>query len=303
MLKSLEKYNSDVHVFVLCMDHKTQEILVQLDLSFITCILLSDVESEELLSVKKSRSVAEYCWTLSPWLPWYVLQNNASIDFITYLDADLLFYSSVEPIFEEIGNNSIAIIEHRFSPRLKDYEVNGIFCVEWISFRRDDEGMACLSRWRQQCLEWCYYRLEEDRMGDQKYLDEWPERYPSCHIIKHAGAGIAPWNYEQYKFGIDPNKKISVEGKQLIFYHFHQFQLLDNGRFDRLSTFYTSVCIEPQEIYEVYEKTLNDIYELVCKIDVNFSYGMKSGLLFDVRSWLQNHIPIWVKNTLRIFTR
>lgn len=264
---------------------------------------MSDVESEELLSVKKSRSVAEYCWTLSPWLPWYVLQNNASIDFITYLDADLLFYSSVEPIFEEIGNNSIAIIEHRFSPRLKDYEVNGIFCVEWISFRRDDEGMACLSRWRQQCLEWCYYRLEEDRMGDQKYLDEWPERYPSCHIIKHAGAGIAPWNYEQYKFGIDPNKKISVEGKQLIFYHFHQFQLLDNGRFDRLSTFYTSVCIEPQEIYEVYEKTLNDIYELVCKIDVNFSYGMKSGLLFDVRSWLQNHIPIWVKNTLRIFTR
>ena len=40
------------------------------------------------------------------------------INLITYLDADLLFYSSFEPIFNEIGNSSIAIIEHRFAKAL-----------------------------------------------------------------------------------------------------------------------------------------------------------------------------------------
>jgi len=69
-------------------------------------------------------------------------------------------------LFDEIGDSSIAIIEHRFSPRLKDREVNGRFCVEWNGFRRDDQGLDCLSRWRAQCIEWCYYRLEDGKMGE-----------------------------------------------------------------------------------------------------------------------------------------
>ena len=67
---------------------------------------------------------------------------------ITYLDADLLFYSSPNKIFKEIDNSSIAIIEHRFSPPFKNLEINGRFCVEWNSFRRDKEGMECLENWK-----------------------------------------------------------------------------------------------------------------------------------------------------------
>ncbi|MGO8085215.1 hypothetical protein [Rhizobium leguminosarum] len=37
-------------------------------------------------------------------------------------------------------------------------------------------------------------------MGDQKYLDEWPDLYANCHIIEHPGAGVAPWNYEKLYF-------------------------------------------------------------------------------------------------------
>src|SRR5258708_38133039 len=124
---------------------------------------------------------------MSPCLPWYILQHNSYVDCITYLDADLLFFSPVQPLFDEIGDSSIAIIEHWFTPRLKYYEANGRFCIEWVGFRRDEEALACLSRWRDQCIEWCYYRLEDRRMGDQKYLDEWPERYSSCHILQHLG--------------------------------------------------------------------------------------------------------------------
>ncbi len=226
MLRSLYEHCPGARVYVLCMDEQTEAILTELKLPFITCILLADLEDEDLLSAKKNRGVAEYCWTLSPCLPLYVLELNPEIDFVTYLDADLQFYSSIEPLFEEIGESSIAIIEHRFSPRLQDREVNGRFCVEWVSFRRDDEGMACLARWRGQCVEWCYYRLEDGKMGDQKYLDAWPDLYPSCHILMHPGAGIAPWNYSQYHFDVNQEGQITVEGALLVFYHFHQFQLL-----------------------------------------------------------------------------
>lgn len=303
MLKSLARHCPDAHVHVLCMDRQTQDILTKLDLPHITCIPLSDLEDEALLEAKKDRGVAEYCWTLSPCLPWYVLQNNPQIDFITYLDADLLFYSSVQPLFDEIGDSSIAIIEHRFTPRLQDREVNGRFCVEWVSFRRDEEGMACLSRWREQCIEWCYYRLEEGRMGDQKYLDEWPSRYPSCHILQHPGAGIAPWNYAQYAFGEDAAGNITIQGVPLVFYHFHQFQLLDNGSFDRLSTFYTSECPEPAPIYDAYESALKVVLSEVRAVAPGFSGGIKPVGQVARRRWVQRFVPRAVKDLLHRFIR
>ena len=295
MLRSLKRHCPQAHIFVLCMDEATQTLLEQLALPDIVLLPLSTVEDEALLTAKRNRGVAEYCWTLSPALPSYVLQIAPEVDFITYLDADLLFYSSPEPLFAEIGPASIAIIEHRFTPRLKPREVNGRFCVEWVSFRRDEEGMACLSRWREQCLEWCYYRLEEGKMGDQKYLEEWPDRYRSCHIIQHLGAGLAPWNYPQYRIETSRDSETLVDGSPLIFYHFHQFQILSNGQFDRLSSFYTQERPEPEAVYAPYEEDLRFTMAEVKAIAPDFVAGVKSPSEVRGRRWIQQLVPMWVK--------
>lgn len=303
MIRSLERFCPGMRIHVLCMDEQTKVILKDLQMPFVHCVSLAEVETEALLKAKADRGVAEYCWTLSSGFTWYVMANNPDIDLLTYVDADLMFYSDVQPLFDEIGDASIAIIEHRFTPRLKDREVNGRFCVEWDSFRRDEQGMACLTRWRDQCLDWCYYRLEDGKMGDQKYLDEWPDLYSSCHILMHPGAGIAPWNYAQYKFDKDASGNITVEGDPLIFYHFHQFQLLENGKFDRLSSFYTSECTEPIAIYEAYEielqKCLTDVRAMV----PNFKGGLKPISNVRGRRFLQKYVPMWAKEIARRFLR
>lgn len=302
MLQSLKRFCSEAQVFVLCMDSATQEILEKLPLGdFVVCIPLADIEDDALLGVKNDRSVAEYCWTLSSCFPWYVLQQHSEIDLITYLDADLLFYSSVEPLFDEIGNSSIAIIEHRFSPQTAHFEVNGRFCVEWVTFRRDDEGMACLSRWREQCIEWCYNRVEDGKMGDQKYLDEWPDRYRGCYILLHTGAGVAPWNYSKYQFSVDRKGRIAVDGDLLIFYHFHQFQLLDNGRFDRVSTFYTSLCKEPDAVYSRYESVLKECLHMIQTVSPGFSKGLISAQQLRFRRLASAIVPAPAKKVLRRF--
>lgn len=297
-IRSLQRWSQQAEVFVLCMDEKAQKMLEALVIEGVHCIALADVETPELLEAKRDRGVAEYCWTLSPCVPSYVLDRNPHIDLITYIDSDLLFYSPIEPLFEEIGDKSIAIIEHRFSPRLMDRVVNGRFCVEWVSFRRDKEGMACLARWKAQCIEWCYYRLEENRMGDQKYLDEWPERYVNCHIIEHLGAGVAPWNYSQYKFAGEGDG-ITVNGTPLIFYHFHQFQLLAGGTFDRLSTFYTTEKREPEAIYSAYEAAIRATMEEIRAIDPTFSKGLKSPASVQRLRWFHNVVPHWAKQAIK----
>lgn len=303
MMRSLARFCPGAKIYVLCMDGQTKYILERLDLSFVTYITLAEVEDESLLRAKADRGVAEYCWTLSSCFTWYVMQNHPEIDFLTYVDADLLFYSDVQPLFDEIGDASIAIIEHRFTPRLRYLEVNGRFCVEWVGFRRDEQGLACLSRWREQCIEWCYYRLEDSRMGDQKYLDEWPSRYSKCHILMHPGAGIAPWNYAQYHFGTDETGNITVEDVPLIFYHFHQFQLLTCGKFDRLSSFYTAECPEPAPIYEAYEDELKKCLLDVRTIVPNFKAGLLPFYRVLGRRLIQQLVPMWFKENLRRYLR
>lgn len=303
MIRSLAKFCPSLKIYVLCMDAQTKLILERLDLSYVICLNLAEVETEELLKAKADRGVAEYCWTLSSCFTWHVMQKYLEIDLLTYVDADLLFYSDVQPLFDEIGDASIAIIEHRFPERLKDREVNGRFCVEWDSFRRDEQGLACLSRWRNQCIDWCYYRLEDGKMGDQKYLDEWPDRYSSCHILMHPGAGIAPWNYAQYRFEQDEAKNITVDDVPLIFYHFHQFQLLENGTFYRLSNFYTDERREPLAIYERYESELRKCLADVRAIVPDFKGGLKpvpNGLN---RSFARRLAPTWAKNIVRRLLR
>lgn len=303
MIRSLARFCPSMRIYVLCMDAQTKNILDHLDLSCVECITLDQVENEELLKAKADRGTAEYCWTLSSCFTWHVMQHHPEIEFLTYVDADLLFYSDVQPLFDEIGDASIAIIEHRFTPRLQDRKVNGRFCVEWDSFRRDKQGLACLSRWREQCLEWCYYRLEDGKMGDQKYLDEWPDRYSSCHILMHPGAGIAPWNYAQYRFEQDEAGNITVDGTPLIFYHFHQFQLLENGKFDRLSTFYTSECPEPFAVYERYESELEKCLADVRVIAPDFKAGLKPISSVRGRRFIQRFVPMWAKDIARRILR
>ena len=299
MLHTLKRHCQDAHVYVLCMDVETREILEQLDLPHATLLPLSEIEDEALLGIKSGRSMAEYCWTLSPCLPWYVLQYNSDIDFITYLDADLYFYSPLQPLFEEIGGASIAIIEHRFPLAFKHLEVKGRFCVEWVSFRRDEQGLACLASWREQCIDWCFHRLEEGRMGDQKYLDQWPSKYSGLHILQHHGAGIAPWNYSQYHFGEGDRGMITVDGSPLIFYHFHQFQLLANGRFNRLSALYTTLCPEPGLVYEPYETALSGVLKDIRVLRPGFATGLKSTLHVKSQRLVQYLLPQSLKELLK----
>lgn len=303
MLRSLHSFCPNARVYVLCMDDAVWEFLDRLAMPEVCCVSLTEIEDEALLAVKPGRSLAEYCWTLSPCLLWHLLERYPAIDLITYLDADLYFYSPIQPLFDEIDGASIAIIEHRFVPRLQHLEVKGRFCVEWVSFRRDVEGMACLKRWREQCIEWCFYRFEADRMGDQKYLDKWPQQYGNLHILQHPGAGVAPWNYTRYHYGRDAGGRISVDGEPLIFYHFHQFQLLSNGGFDRLSAYYSQSGPVPSAIYAVYEKRIRSVMTDLRRIQPGFAGGVHPFLRVKVHRLVQRFAFERLKRLMKKFVR
>ena len=300
MIESLARHCNNAVIHVLCMDERTRRILNALDLPGVLMLSLSDVEDDALLRVKRSRSIAEYCWTLSSSLCLHVMEMRPEVGAITYVDADLVFFSNLDPIFDEIGEASIAIIEHRFKQELIDREVGyGRFNVQWVGFRRTSAGMSCLRHWRSQCIEWCFARLEVGRFGDQKYLDSWPNDFPGeVHIVANPGAGVAPWNYTEYVFhAIDD--KIFVNSSPLVFYHFHQFQLLSGGRYDYMSAAYLDRTPIPFLIYRHYEVELSLVLGRVNSVEPGFDAGIRPASLVLARRFVQKFVPVAIKNTLR----
>jgi hypothetical protein len=214
-------------MWILCLDADCYKALSGMHLQNVTLIPLDDLENcdEELFRSKSNRSIVEYYFTCTPALPLYVLDKNLDIDHITYLDADLFFFSDPSPIFREMADNSIAIMPHRFSPANKHKGAVGLYNVGWLTFRRSPAGLTGLHWWRERCIEWCYDRVEEGRYADQKYLDEFPRLFQEVAIITHKGANLAPWNLSNYIIRLVENR-VWVDDQPLIFYHYHGLKRL-----------------------------------------------------------------------------
>jgi len=207
------------------MDQPTHEILEKLHLPDLHPISLEEFErnDELLLSAKQNRSRIEYYFTCTPSLPLYILNGWPEVNLITYLDADLFFFSDPAPLFIEMNQKSIGIIGHRFPARLQYKEKYGLYNVGWLSFRKDKTGVECLNWWRKLCFEWCYDRLEDDRFADQKYLNRFPHRYGKDVILNHPGANVAPWNIENYNLKMKESY-VYVDDQPLLFFHFQGFR-------------------------------------------------------------------------------
>ncbi len=223
MYESLKKHCPSFHLYLFAFDQRCCEILKKMNLDSVTVISLSEFESPELLRVKPSRSAGEYCWTCTSSTIEYSIENF-KLDHCTYVDADLYFYSNPGVLIDEIAENSILLTEHKYS---KAYECSinaGIFCVQFMVFKNDEIGMKALKWWKNACIDWCFARVEDGKFGDQKYLDDWPQRFAGVHVMKNPGGAIAPWNIQNCDL-TDPSFK-------LIFYHFHDLKFFTNGKIE-----------------------------------------------------------------------
>jgi hypothetical protein len=225
LFESLKKTAPYFHLYIVAFDDDCYRYLVTLQEKELTVISLAEFEDEKLKLVKSGRSAAEYCWTCTPAIILYCIEKF-QLPSCTYVDADMIFYDNPQILFNEMVNESILITDHRYTRDYDVSETHGIYCVQFMYFKNDQNGLNALTWWRDRCLEWCFAYLEDGKFGDQKYLDDWPERFFGVHVLQHPGAGLAPWNIQQYTIE-QANGNISVSDKKkggrhpLVFFHYH----------------------------------------------------------------------------------
>jgi hypothetical protein len=259
MYESLRQHCPQFRLWVLCLDAETHNYLKEIKRSDLEAIPMEEFEhSDELLKAsRKNRSLLEYYFTCTPSLPLFIFEKNPAVDLLTYLDADLYFFAPPDSLFDEIADHSIAIIPHRFPPLFRKAERNGIYNVGWVSFRRDRNGLACLQRWRRQCIERCVDSNDETHFADQRYLDDWPSTYRNLIVIQHKGANLAAWNIANYEIAVR-DEKIYVDNEPLLFFHFHGLRPLNRRVYDTCFQHY-GAKLSPLVLQKIYRPYLKQI--------------------------------------------
>ena len=263
---SMVKNIPNFRLYVFAFDDKCYEILKKENLPNLIPISLQEFETEDLLKVKQERTSAEYCWTCSPWVIKYVLDNYDE-RICTYIDADMKFFSSPQVVFDEMKerNASIIIVPHRFKSDEEEreaYNKVGSYCVEFNAFVKDNDGLKALNWWAERCLEWCYYAVPgtTEWYGDQKYLNVFPERFKGVMVCDHYGVGLAPWNINLVDYDNENNDIINVKVKKtgevfpIVLFHFENVSFVTKHILNASSR--TSSKKLYKAIYESYIKDL-----------------------------------------------
>jgi hypothetical protein len=233
MHNSLNTVCPDFHLYIFAFDERADSLLRKMLLEHVTIISLSDFEDEALLNIKESRSKGEYCWTCTSSTILYCIRHF-QLAHCTYIDADLYFFSDPKVLIDEMGDKDVLITSHRYTPEFDQTDKSGKYCVQFMTFRNNENSLKILNWWRSVCLEWCFERYEDGKFGDQMYLDDWTTRFIGIHELKHLGGGVAPWNMQQYTFLRKDKKWIGTElatGKSfdLIFFHFFGMSTYKKG--------------------------------------------------------------------------
>jgi len=190
-----------------------------------------EARNPDVAAVKPHRSRAEYFFTCTGAWIHEVFELHPEIDVLTYVDADLCFFSSAEPIYDALGARAILITAHDPLARSDAPSLYGCYNVGLLAFRNTAAGRACVRRWRDQCVAWCYDRLEEGKFADQKYLDAWPEAYPGQVAVAPPGINAGPWSLRARDLGSDAAGRPLTDGHPLVAYHFQGVRLFSSSHY------------------------------------------------------------------------
>ncbi len=212
-------------LFILCLDSEVEEYFMYDD--SIELIRHEDLEKSfpQLLDCKSNRTYIEYLFTLSPFLPLYILKKYSYVDRITTLDSDLLFFKSPQKYIDSLGRDKIGITKHDFPSDLMSWEQYGKYNVSFQSFPNTSNGLKCLEIWCASCQEYCGDYLDDlNRYADQKYLDSWNSQFEEILEFPTPEIGLAPWNLKKFDIRFE-DQNLYVKNKEVVFFHFHGFKV------------------------------------------------------------------------------
>jgi hypothetical protein len=286
----MERHINSYTLWILCVDDEVHEALARLNLPNVRLLQLSKLETLELLAVKPTRSIGEYCWTLTPFSLRFVFEADTTVSRVTYLDADMWFRKNPAQIFNELetSGKDVLITDHAYAPEHDQSAASGQYCVQFVTFTRFG-GEGVRKWWEERCVEWCFARYENGKFGDQKYLDDWPVRFASIvHVLDNKELTLAPWNATRFPYG------------NAVTWHFHSLRITlvySNSLVVVCGPYLLPECTR-NYVYQPYLNDLRAAIECMSVVDVTLKPQQTLSIVSYVKVYLRVFVRrFWLSNT------
>ena len=160
------------------------------------------------------------------------LLDGADCELLVYLDPDIVVFSALDDLVDELRSASIALTPHLLRPEqeteaVEDNELcalrHGVFNLGFFGVRNCEEGKRFLKWWRERCQAYCWGDWRTGVFTDQKWVNFAPAFFPDTSILRSPRFNVAPWNINQRCLEGTFEEGFLVDDEPLGFYHFTGF--------------------------------------------------------------------------------
>jgi hypothetical protein len=239
LAKSVTALNKNIKFFVFIAD-ELEETIIE-DSEVIKYLVAKDcqlTDPEKWNQMAFKYNLTEFCTAIKPLCFKYLINQSTDNSKIIYFDPDILVFSNLKPVFDELENNFITLTPHiltmqeQYLGQISDQSFlgSGIYNLGFIGIRVCSESIRVINWWTERLSDKCYIDLPNHLFTDQKWMNFLPSFFESGVIISHdLGRNIAPWNYFERKL-IEKNGQLFVTNRiqpereyPLLFSHFSGF--------------------------------------------------------------------------------
>lgn len=239
VLRGLTLYNSFIPSIenktfgFFCIDEKAVEMLKELKLKNAWIVGPEEFETAELLAVKKTRAINEYCWTCKPAVLLYAAQRDPSFDWLIYLDSDMMAFADPDLGLNLEDDVHVNLTLHNPSNRYfaEMIPTVGTCNAGYAAFRNSQTGLAASQWWLGQCLQSCPKVPSENAYADQKYFDDIADVFEGVNYTSLIGLNAGPWNSLTAEVR-EKEGQVTIDGQPLILYHFQGLKAYSPSFFD-----------------------------------------------------------------------
>ena len=244
----------------------------------IEVIWVEDLNIPNFLELAFKYDIIEFSTSLKPAITLHLLKEYEKVIF---MDPDTCFFGGVEPILNDLEENSILLTPHYTTPQANDLSESdtgmlrfGSFNLGFYAVRRSEESIKFLSWWNQRCVDLCYMDSQFGLSTDQKWVTIVHCFFKDIKVSFNLGYNIAAWNSWERHLSKDENGKYWVNGNtELTFFHFSNFDKNDTEYLNKRSTYETGKRRpDLKEIGDWYKNQLDKFEDKTPKTKYYYDY-------------------------------
>ena len=286
MLKSVEKNNQDVDLFLILVDKREPVNLEELNINI---IWVEDLGIKDFDKISFKYNILELNTNVKPTSFKRLFEKYQKV---IYLDPDIYVYSTLSNVFNILDNSSIAVTPHMLQPQyVHQHQIpdivsevenlkTGPYNLGFIALNRDEEAIKFLNWWESCCLCCAFDEHESGVFVDQKWVSLVTCYFEKVKIIRHYGMNVAYWNIHERLLTFDSKNNICVNNEQLIFFHFSGHNYVD-GKISKISKHLLSYEVKDDSIIQRlimdYTKLVSQNKSLLRKFkDIDYGFAKYS---------------------------